>query len=108
MWANTFLSPYLLPIFLALSEQSPHQCGVQIGLYTFPSGWSICIGWYNTRGYRGIYHEVTPYNTNVVCGISLQKCVTAVSGSWFCHCLCVLIHIVIRLLNMQLTVSWGC
>ena len=63
MVTNTFLSPYLLAKFLALSTQSPHQCAVHLGLHTLHSGWGLCNGWYTAEGLpRDMYYEVTPYN----------------------------------------------
>ena len=53
MWASMFLSPYLHPKSSSLYSklcQSPHQCGVRIGLYTLSSRQGLHMGYCITKG----------------------------------------------------------
>ena len=49
MWASTLLS-LLTPYLLSSQWQSPHQCGVRIGLYTLSSRRGLCIGYRIMKG----------------------------------------------------------
>ena len=56
-----FPLPLLTPYAMCSLYQSPHQCGVHIGLHTLSSRQGFRIGYRMAKGVSEMYSEVTPY-----------------------------------------------